>query len=86
MYTHIYIHIYICIYIYVYIYIIFFLFLSETKEITCLFHGPFLYSCDQLSSVTLVFDSLQYHGPQHASPPCQSPTPGVYPNSYPLSP
>ena len=30
-------------------------------------------------------DSLQPHEPQHARPPCPSPTPGVYPNSCPLS-
>ena len=30
-------------------------------------------------------DSLLPHGPQHARPPCPSPTPGVYPNSCPLS-
>ena len=30
-------------------------------------------------------NSLQPHEPQHARPPCPSPTPGVYPNSYPLS-
>ena len=30
-------------------------------------------------------DSLQSHGLQHARPPCLSPTPGVYPNSCPLS-
>ena len=30
-------------------------------------------------------DSLQPHGLQHARPPCPSPTPGVYPNSCPLS-
>ena len=28
-------------------------------------------------------DSLQLHVPQHTSPPCPSPTPGVYPNSFP---
>ena len=28
---------------------------------------------------------LQHHGPQHARPPCPSPTPGVYPNSCPLT-
>ena len=32
-----------------------------------------------------MFDSLQPYEPQHASPPCLSPTPGVYPNSCPLS-
>ena len=31
-------------------------------------------------------NSLQSHGLQHARPPCPSPTPGVYPNSCPLSP
>ena len=30
-------------------------------------------------------DSLWPHGPQHARPPCPSPTPGVYSNSCPLS-
>ena len=36
-------------------------------------------------SRSVVFDSLQPHGLQHARPPCPSPTPGVYPNSCPLS-
>ena len=39
----------------------------------------------QLSSLqfshTVVSDSLQPHGLQHARPPCPSPTPRVYPNS-----
>ena len=30
-------------------------------------------------------DSLQSHEPQHTWPPCPSPSPGVYPNSCPLS-
>ena len=30
-------------------------------------------------------DSLQPHEPQHARPPCPSPTPGVYPNPCSLS-
>ena len=30
-------------------------------------------------------DSLRPHEPQHARPPCPSPTPGVYPNLCPLS-
>ena len=30
-------------------------------------------------------DSLQPHGPQHARPPCPSPTPRVYSNSCPVS-
>ena len=36
-------------------------------------------------SHSVVSDSLQPHGLQHTSPPCPSPTPGVYPNSCPLS-
>ena len=30
-------------------------------------------------------DSLRHHEPQHTRPPCPSPTPGVYPNSWLLS-
>ena len=30
-------------------------------------------------------DSLRPHEPQHARPPCPSPTPGVHPNPCPLS-
>ena len=37
-------------------------------------------------SCSVVSDSLRPHGLQHARPPCPSPTPGVYSNSYPLSP
>ena len=36
-------------------------------------------------SCSVVSDSLRCHEPQHARPPCPSPTPGVYPNSCPLS-
>ena len=36
-------------------------------------------------SCSVVSDSLWPHKPQHARPPCPSPTPGVYPNSCPLS-
>ena len=42
-----------------------------------------------LSSVqfsrSVVSDSFWPHELQHARPPCPSPTPGVYPNAYPLS-
>ena len=38
-----------------------------------------------LFSHFIMFDSLRPHELQHAGPPCPSPTPGVYPNSYPLS-
>ena len=36
-------------------------------------------------SHSVVSNSLQPHESQHARPPCLSPTPGVYPNSCPLS-
>ena len=38
-----------------------------------------------LCSYSVVSDSLQPHGLQRARPPCPSPTPGVYSNSWPLS-
>ena len=36
-------------------------------------------------SRSVVSDSLRPHGLQHTRPPCPTPTPGVYPNSCPLS-
>ena len=39
----------------------------------------------QFSSVAQSCPTLQPHEPQHARPPCPSPTPGVYPNSCPSS-
>ena len=36
-------------------------------------------------SRSVMSESLWPHEPQHARPPCPSPTPGVYPNSCPLS-
>ena len=36
-------------------------------------------------SHSVMSDSLWSHGLQHARPPCPSSTPGVYPNSCPLS-
>ena len=39
---------------------------------------------DQISHL-VVSNSLRPHEPQHTRPPCPSPTPGVYPNSCPLS-
>ena len=34
---------------------------------------------------SVMSNSLRPHGLQHTRPPCLSPTPGVYPNSHPLS-
>ena len=39
----------------------------------------------QISSVTQSCLTLQPNEPQHTRPPCPSPTPGVHPNSCPLS-
>ena len=36
-------------------------------------------------SSSVISDSLRPHEPQHARPPCPSPTPGAHPNSCPLS-
>ena len=44
----------------------------------------FVSSVNQFSH-SIVSDSLWPHGLQHARPPWPSPTPGVYPNSCPLS-
>ena len=41
--------------------------------------------CSVQFSCSVVSDFLQPHEPQHASPPCPLLTPGVYPNSCPLS-
>ena len=45
----------------------------------------FTYYLSVQFSHSVVSDSLQSHEPQHARPPCPSPTPGVHPNSHPLS-
>ena len=48
-----------------------------------------VYVDHQFSSVqfncSVMSDSLRLHEPQHARPPCPSPTPGVHPNLCPLS-
>ena len=46
--------------------------------------GVFTYNSVQFSC-SVVSDSLQPHGLQHARPPCPSPTLGVYSNSCPLN-
>ena len=45
----------------------------------------FTYYLSVQFSHSVMSDSLQSHEPQHARPPCPSPTPGVHPNSHPLS-
>ena len=56
--------------------------LGWISGLTC--YAPFYITSVQFSH-SVMSDSLQPHEPQHARPPCPSPTPGVYPNSYPLS-
>ena len=47
-------------------------------------HWDFSFSSVQFSC-SVVSDSLRPHEPQHARPPCPSPTPGVHPNPCPSS-
>ena len=49
-----------------------------------LFLATMLFSSVQLSC-SVMSNSLKPHEPQHARPPYPSPTPGVHPNSCPLS-
>ena len=46
---------------------------------------PYETRCSDHISRSVVLDSLQPHESQHARPRCPSPTPGVHPNSCPLS-
>ena len=41
-------------------------------------------NCSVQFSLSVVSDPLLPHEPQHARPPCPSPTPGVYSNSCPV--
>ena len=53
-----------------------------------LYVHTYIYACCICSvqfSHSALSDSMRLHEPQHARPPCPSPTPRVYPNSCPLS-
>ena len=60
---------------------------STTYQIS--FFGRYYVSEYQFTSLhsshSVMSDSLWLHEPQHARPPCLSPTPGVHPNPSPLS-
>ena len=43
------------------------------------------FQCSVQFTCSVMYDSLRPHEPQHARPPCPSPTPGVQPNPCPLS-
>ena len=47
----------------------------------------YTFRSDQISQISrlVLSDSLQPHEPQHARPPCPSPTPGDHPDSHPSS-
>ena len=53
------------------------------KEVVVHIHNG-IFSSVQFSR-SVMSNSLQPHEPQHARPPCPSPTPGVHSNSRPLS-
>ena len=55
---------------------------SWVQHVLCVYVFP---SPSVQFSVSVVSDSLKPHEPQHARPPCPSPTPGVHPNPCPLS-
>ena len=60
--------------------------LSSAVNTVSVFHQTLLSSSVSVQfSRSVVSDSLRPHEPQHSRPPCPSPTPGVHPNSYPLS-
>ena len=62
---------------------------NATNMTALFFKIPYLHFIFGFISVqfshSVVSDSLQPHGLQHTSPPCPSPTLGVYSNSWPLS-
>ena len=58
--------------------------LGSTEYFLGVTSGPLSFNSVQFSS-SVMSDSLQHHGLQHARPPCPSPTPGVYSNSCPFS-
>ena len=60
--------------------------MSKVKCIVLIFYNwsQLSFSSFQFSS-SVVSDSLWPHESQHARPPCPTPTPGVRPNSCPLS-
>ena len=58
---------------------------SDLREIVfSLLPLSMMFSSVQFSH-SVMSDSLRPHGPQHARPPCPSPTPGVHPNPCPSS-
>ena len=59
--------------------------LAPLRKHCSVYHTTYLGQSVSQFSHSVVSDSLQPHGLQHARPPCPSPPPGVYTNSCPLS-
>ena len=57
----------------------------DPTQVSCIAGGFFTSWATVQFSCSVVSDSLQLHEPQHARPPCPSPTPGVHPNPCPSS-
>ena len=56
------------------------------NQIWHLFHSlPYIQFSSVQFSLSVMYDSLWPYGMQHTRPPCPLPTPGIYPNSCPLS-
>ena len=59
---------------------------GQNKQKSCKILSPYnIFGPSVQISCSVMSDSLWLHGLQHARPPCPSPTPGVYSNSFPLS-
>ena len=58
---------------------------TQGMQVEWLLWAGYIYTSSVQFSRSIVSNSLQPHGLQHARPPCPSPTPGIYPNSCPLS-
>ena len=58
--------------------------LSENRACKLKMHTVISRSYSVQFSRSVVSDFLRFHEPQHARPPCESPTPRVYSNSCPL--
>ena len=56
--------------------LLWYLFLNKHGQRSLVDFSP----CSVQFSCSIMSDSLQPHEPQHARPPCPSPTPGVHPN------
>ena len=87
----------VCVYVCICIYHILFIHSSIVAVVRLLSHiwlflTPWTAACQASTdgplvqfSCSVMSDSLRPHEQQNARPPCPSPTPGVYPNSCPLS-